>query len=115
MPIVEIKLTNALPDNKQAELMKSLSKITADVLGKPELYVMLTIEFCPIMMGGEPGNAAWIEIHSIGGLNKNVSNQLAKEITAAIGKTTQIPGNRIYIALNEIRAAGLALNGQTFG
>ena len=115
MPIVEIKLTKALPDNEQAELMKGLSKITADVIGKPELYVMLTLEFCPMMMGGEPGNAAWVEIHSIGGLNKTVSNQLAKEITAAIGEATKIPGNRIYIALNEISAAGLALTGKTFG
>ena len=73
MPLLKLETTVALADDKKKALLASLSKIVAGTIGKPEQYVMVTISSATILMSGKTGEAAFVDIRSIGGLNNNVN------------------------------------------
>lgn len=79
MPLLKLETTVALPDGKKSALLAALSKIVAGMIGKPEQYVMVVISPAAIRMSGNSGDAAFVDIRSIGGLNGDVNLQSAKD------------------------------------
>src|ERR1039458_9095158 len=68
MPLLRLETTVALTEDKQQALLASLSKIVAETIGKPQQYVMVTASQVAIQMSGSPGDAAFVDVRSIGGL-----------------------------------------------
>jgi len=115
MPLLKLETNVALADDKKKALLAALSKITAGAIGKPEQYVMVTISPAAALMSGKPGNAAFVDIRSIGGLNGNVNRQLAQKVCAALQESLGVPPDRIYLNFTDVPAGNWGWNGDTFG
>jgi hypothetical protein len=72
MPLLKLETTVVLTDEKRKALLASLSKIVAETIGKPEEYVMVAVSPAAILMSGKPGDAAFVDLRSIGGLSGGV-------------------------------------------
>ena len=73
MPLLKLETTVALSEDKRQALLASLSKTVAETIGKPQQYVMVAASRAAIQMSGSPGNAAFVDVRSIGGLTDEVN------------------------------------------
>jgi phenylpyruvate tautomerase len=115
MPLLKLETTVTLPDDQQRALLASLSRIVAETIGKPEQYVMISISRAEMVMSGKAGDAAIVDIRSIGGLSGDVPRTLSKKICGLLHDNLGIPENRIYLNFAEVKAANWGWNGNTFG
>jgi phenylpyruvate tautomerase len=115
MPLLKLETTVALADDKKKALLAALSKIVAGTIGKPEQYVMVTVSPAAILMSGKPGDAAFVDIRSIGGLYDNVNRQLAQKVCAALKESLGVPPDRVYLNFTDVSAGNWGWNGETFG
>ena len=115
MPLLKLQTTAALADEKKDALLAALSKIVAGTIGKPEQYVMVVISPAAILMSGQPGDAAFVDIRSFGGLNDRVNRQLAREISSSLTEMLGVRADRIYLNFTDVPAGNWGWNGDTFG
>ena len=115
MPLLKLETTVTLPDNQRQQLLASLSKIVAETIGKPEQYVMVTIGPAAILMSGKSGDAAFVDVRSIGGLNADVNGQLSQEVCALLTQSLRVPPDRVYLNFSDVEAGNWGWNGSTFG
>jgi phenylpyruvate tautomerase PptA (4-oxalocrotonate tautomerase family) len=115
MPLLKLETTVALPDEKRKTLLAALSKVVAGTIGKPEQYVMVTISQSAILMSGKPGDAAFVDIRSIGGLSDDVNRKLSQQICKLLNESLGIEPARIYLNFTDIDALNWGWNGSTFG
>jgi len=115
MPLLKLQTTVALSEDIRKAFLASLSKAVASTLGKPEQYVMVSISQAAMVMSGRSGDAAFVDIRSIGGLssevNRNLSQQVCKLLTDSLG----ISPDRIYLNFTDVEAGNWGWNGSTFG
>jgi phenylpyruvate tautomerase len=115
MPLLKLETTVALSDEKRQSLLPALSKIVSETLGKPESYVMVTINPAAILMSGKPGDAAFVDVRSIGGLSLAVNQQLSKSICTLLKESLGVAPGCIYLNFSNIDAANWGWKGSTFG
>jgi phenylpyruvate tautomerase PptA (4-oxalocrotonate tautomerase family) len=115
MPLLKLQTTAVVSPEKQAALLAELSQIIAGTIGKPEQYVMVTAGPAAIQMSGRAGDAAFVEVRSIGGLNREVNQRLAEKICRALTAALGVPAARIYLNFAEVDAENWGWNGSTFG
>lgn len=115
MPLLKLETTVTLTDDKRKALLAVLSKITAETIGKPEDYVMVTAHPAAILMSGKPGDAAFVDIRSIGGLSGDVNRKLSRKVCDALSDLLGIPQNRVYLNFTDVDAADWGWQGNTFG
>ncbi|MGA2748637.1 MAG: phenylpyruvate tautomerase MIF-related protein [Verrucomicrobiota bacterium] len=115
MPLLKIETTVVLTDDKRKALLAALSKIVAETIGKPEDYVMVSVSPAGILMSGKPGEAAFVDVRSIGGLRGDVPRTLSRKICALLGEFLGIPQNRIYLNFTDVEAGNWGWKGDTFG
>jgi phenylpyruvate tautomerase len=92
-----------------------LSKAVAETIGKPEQYVLVTINPAVMLLSGKPGNAAFADVRSIGGLSGDVNRLLAQRVCALLSDALGIPPDRVYLNFTDVKAANWGWNGSTFG
>ena|ERR1022692_2651005 len=115
MPLLKLETTVALTEDKGKAQLASLSKTVAEVIGKPQQYVMVTASHAAIQMSGSPGDAAFVDIRSIGGLTGDVNRKLSQKVCQLLHDSLGIPPNRIYLNFTEVKASHWGWNGSTFG
>jgi len=115
MPLLKLETTVAISEDKQKALLSSLSKTVAETIGKPEQYVMVTISQAAMAMSGKPGNAAFMDIRSIGGLSGDVNRKLSQQVCKLLNDSLGIPPDRVYLNFSNVDAGNWGWNGSTFG
>jgi phenylpyruvate tautomerase PptA (4-oxalocrotonate tautomerase family) len=115
MPLLRIETTVAVSEEKQNALLTSLSRIVAQTIGKPELYVMISISQAEMLMSGKHGDAAFVDVRSIGGLNGDVNQNLSRLICQLLKNSLGISPDRVYLNFTDISADNWGWNGETFG
>jgi phenylpyruvate tautomerase PptA (4-oxalocrotonate tautomerase family) len=115
MPLLKLETNVALSADRQQSVLSSLSQIVAQTIGKPEQYVMVSASHAALLMSGRPGDAALVEVRSIGGLNADVNRNLARKVCDLLQQTLKIPPNRVYLNFTDVPAADWGWNGDTFG
>jgi phenylpyruvate tautomerase len=117
MPLLKLETTVVLPEDKRQALLASLSKIVAETIGKPEQYVMVAVAAnqAALQMSGSPGNAAFVEVRSIGGLSNDVNRKLSQKVCKLLNDSLGVPANRIYLNFSDVQASHWGWNGSTFG
>ena len=115
MPLLKLETTFAFSDDQRQQLLASLSKTVADCIGKPEQYVMVTIGPAAILMSGKPGDAAFVDVRSIGGLSADVNRQISQRVCALLAQSLRVPQNRVYVNFTDVKAGNWGWNGSTFG
>ena len=115
MPLLKLETTVPLTDEKRKTLLASLSKTMVETTGKPESYVMVTAAQADMLMSGKPGDTAFLDIRSIGGLSGDVNRQLSQKICGLLKESLGVPSERIYLNFTELDAANWGWKGNTFG
>ncbi len=115
MPLLKLQTSVALTDTQCNELLPALSRIVAESIGKPEQYVMVTLETGPVLMSGKAGAAAFADVRSIGGLNNRVNTQFSQKLCVLLEQSLGIPPARVYINFTHVAADCWGWNGSTFG
>lgn len=114
MPLLSVT-TNHQPDSARAgDLLKLLSEAVADMLGKPERYVMVMLNRNPHMLfAAEDTPLAYLELKSIG-LPAERSQEFSKRLCDLVSRQLQIPADRIYIEFSDAQRHLWGWNAGTF-
>lgn len=115
MPLLKLETNVTLSDERRKGLIASLSKIVAITIGKPEQYVMIVASPASILMAGKTGDAAFVDVRSIGGLNDSVNRQLSQKICGLLKESLGVSPDRIYLNFTNVAAGNWGCNGDTFG
>jgi phenylpyruvate tautomerase len=115
MPLLKLETTVVLSDDKRQALLAALSKVMAETTGKPEDYVMVTVNPAAMLMAGQSGDAAFADIRGIGGLSGEVNRQLSQKVCRLLNESLGVPQSRIYLNFTEIEAGNWGWKGNTFG
>lgn len=115
MPLMKLHTSVPVPAEQQDALIKSLSAIASEVIGKPETYVMVALCTGPMCMGGEPGPAAFVDVRSIGGLSGDVNRQISERVCGLLSETLDIPANRVFLNFTDVARTHWGFNSATFG
>ena len=115
MPLLKLETTVVLSEDKRKALLVSLSKAVAETIGKPEQYVMVTAGQAAMVMSGKPGDSAFADIRSIGGLSDNVNRKLSRQVCKLLKDSLGISPDRVYLNFTDVDAGNWGWNGSTFG
>ena len=111
MPLIEIN-TSSKSIFEIDLLQKEISKMVADLTGKPENYVMTIIQSDTLMtFAGSDEPCCFIKLKSIGSLNPS---KMSKSLCDLIASKTNISTNRIYIEFVDVKAKNWGFNSSTF-
>lgn len=114
MPMLKIQTNQAVaPDRRQA-LVSKASQTVATLLGKPERYVMVSLEHNPAMLfGGSDAPLAYLELKSIG-LPESKTPQLSSGLATLLHDELGLAADRIYIEFADAPRAMWGWDGATF-
>ena len=117
MPLIQLETSCDLSDrDKRQAMAKTLSRLAAEGIGKPERYVMAGVrDNVAMTMSGDTGPCALVTVKSIGGLSKTVNQTLAAQISQALERELAISQDRIYLTFEELAPTHWGWNASTFG
>ena len=115
MPLVHVTTTQSIPAAEKKTLCEKLSRIAAEVIGKPESYVMTCVGPAALSLAGSSEPAAFVDVRSIGGLAPRACTGLSERLCALLAEALGVPGGRVYLNFTEIAAAKWGHDGSTFG
>jgi len=114
MPLLRIQTNIPLTDEKTNALASSASRAVADMLGKPERYVMISVEENPAMLfGGSDQPLAYLELKSIG-LPENRTPELSATLAELLQQQLDLAADRVYIEFTDAPRAFWGWNAGTF-
>lgn len=114
MPYLMIQ-TNQCPDEAGLNrLLKTASRTAAEILGKPESYVMVAAETnTPMLYGGSDAPLAYLELKSIN-LPENRTAELSAALTETVSAELKVDKDRIYIEFADAARHMWGWKGGTF-
>jgi phenylpyruvate tautomerase len=115
MPLLRLETNVGLAEEKRKALLASLSKVVADTIGKPEQYVMVTAGQAAMLMSGKQGDAAFVDIRSIGGLSNDLNQKLSQQVCKLLHDSLGISPDRVYMNFTDVESGNWGWNGSTFG
>lgn len=114
MPYLLIRTNQKVADAAATALLTRASHQVAELLGKPERYVMVSLEqSCAMLFGGSADPLAYLELKSIG-LPGGETGRLSAALCDLVGQELGIPGDRIYIEFSNASGPLWGWNGATF-
>ncbi|HHH44215.1 MAG TPA: hypothetical protein ENK49_08760 [Gammaproteobacteria bacterium] len=114
MPLLRIQTSQAVAADTGKGLLSKASQAVADMLGKPERYVMVSLEHNPDMLfGGSDEPLAYLELKSIGLPEANTA-EFSRRLADLLGDELGLPADRIYIEFADAPRAMWGWNGGTF-
>ena len=114
MPCLIIKTNQAMNEQEKNNFCLSVSAITAELLGKPESYVMTLLEEQVAMtMSGTAEPAAYIELKSIN-LPEDQTTELSSQLCRHISTLLEIKPGRIYIEFSNAQRHLWGWDSKTF-
>jgi phenylpyruvate tautomerase len=115
MPFFKIETNQKLDESTVNTLLEKSSQFISSMAGKPEQYVMVTIDHGKdIMFGGNTEPAAMVKLKSIG-LPTDKCNEYASRICQFINDEIDVPPDRVFIDFVDLQRNMFAWNGKTFG
>ncbi|OIQ51992.1 Macrophage migration inhibitory factor (MIF) [Pseudodesulfovibrio hydrargyri] len=112
MPFIKVETNVIAPDEEAC--LKGLSALAAELLGKPEAYVLAELESGKkLLFGGTGDPAAFVTLDSIG-LPEDRTPEFSAAISGYLNRELSIPANRVYIAFGDIKRHLFGWDGGTF-
>lgn len=114
MPYLLLRTNQHTEHDSGQRLLTRLSATTAQLLGKPERYVMVSLEQGQAMLfAGDDAPCAYLELKSIG-LPEDRTAELSATLCELIQAELGIPQERIYIEFADAARHMWGWNGTTF-
>jgi phenylpyruvate tautomerase PptA (4-oxalocrotonate tautomerase family) len=116
MPLLQIQTSSKVNTaGDPAGLLKTLSTELAELLGKPESYVMVSLENdATILFGGSAEPACFAALKSIGTFTPELTERLAGRLTKHLAAALGIAPGRIYLEFIEAKPHLWGHDGSTF-
>ncbi|CAL4912023.1 unnamed protein product [Urochloa decumbens] len=115
MPCLNVSTNVNLEGVDTSAVLAEASKSVANIIGKPEAYVMVVLKgSVPMAFGGTQEPAAYGELVSIGGLNPDVNKKLSAGIASILESKLSIPKSRFYLKFHDSKRSDFGWNGSTF-
>ena len=115
MPFLSIATNQEVSAEMEALLLREGSKAVAAGTGKPEQYVMVKVRGAePMSFAGSTRPAAFLEVKSIGFPDQGVK-ELTKSLCALMTRELGLPGDRVYVVFEDVKAGMWGNDGVTFG
>jgi phenylpyruvate tautomerase PptA (4-oxalocrotonate tautomerase family) len=114
MPFLKILTNRELSETDARSLAAQSSTLVADQLGKPERYVMTSVETNTAMQfAGTNEPLAYLELKSIG-LPESITADVSHALCELVSAVTGIEPGRIYIEFADAPRKMWGWNGGTF-
>jgi phenylpyruvate tautomerase len=114
MPFLRIQTNHPLSDTEARSLAARATTVVADQLGKPERYVMTSVESNPAMQfAGTDAPLAYLELKSIG-LPESLTADLSRALCMMMTSATGVEPDRIYIEFSDAPRKMWGWNNGTF-
>jgi phenylpyruvate tautomerase len=114
MPFLMIRTNQRLDDSATKTLASKASARVAELLGKPEAYVMVSVETgADMLFAGSDEPLAYLELKSIG-LPPSVTAPASRVLCDLVAGETGVAANRIYIEFTDAPRHLWGWNGGTF-
>lgn len=114
MPYLKIQTNQDLQADKTTQLIKTASAVVADKLGKPERYVMVSMEPpVPMVFAGTDEPAVFMELKSIG-LSETQTPELSAALCELASTNLGVNSDRVYIEFADAPRKMWGWNGATF-
>ena len=114
MPFLRIQTNHALSDDTARTLAGKASGLVAEQLGKPERYVMVSVENNPVMQfAGTDAPLAYLELKSIG-LPENATAEISGALCRLVASEAGVEPDRIYIEFTDAPRKMWGWNNRTF-
>jgi phenylpyruvate tautomerase len=114
MPYLMIQTNRTVSPDKREPLLTAASRLLAKELGKPESYVMVSLNSdVPMLFAGTGEPAAYAELKSIG-LPAGSTKPLSRAICDLLEQRLDISSGRVYIEFTDIKGSHWGWNGGTF-
>ena len=115
MPVLAIKTNQSLDVDQRAVLVTALSGVVAQLLGKPERYVMIALETGVTMsFGGSAEPCLYAELKSLG-MPAQACADYSAQLCRVLAERLDLPEERIYIEFSAPERRMFGWNGGTFG
>lgn len=114
MPFLKIQVNSELAPGQAEKLAGEASRLVAGQLGKPERYVMVSVEHNPAMrFAGTAEPLAYLELKSIG-LPESATADASRALCALVAGATGTDPERIYIEFSDAPRRMWGWNSGTF-
>ena len=117
MPLVNI-FTSAPPPAAEAAdaLLESISSSVAELLGKPERYVMTClVPQTRMTFAGTLEPACYVEIKSVGKMSPELTRRLSAALCQALSSGLGVASSRTYIEFSDAQGYLWGHDGSTLG
>jgi len=100
MPFLKIQTNAKMSSEQQQTAIKALSETVATMLGKPERYVMVSLEYNSNMLfAGTDQDLAYLELKSIG-LAEDKTTEYSLTLCQKVSQQLNVTTDRVYIEFN---------------
>jgi len=114
MPFLRVQINTELATPRAKALAAQASALVAEQLGKPERYVMTSVEHNPAMQfAGTDAPLAYLELKSIG-LPESDTADASRALCQLVARETGIDPERIYIEFTDAPRKMWGWNNGTF-
>lgn len=114
MPLLSVATNVQLSADAKSDFIAEASRLTAELLGKPERYVMVHLSDGQAMsFAGSGDPLAYCELKSIG-LPTERSQEFSRQLCDLIERSLSIPTDRTYIEFSNAERNLWGWNGTTF-
>lgn len=114
MPLLKIETNINMPESKREALLKKASRTVAQQLGKPEQYMMVSLEAERAMVfAGTSEPTAFMDLRAIG-LPAEKTGELAALLCDLARAELGVAKERVYINFADVPANLWGWNGETF-
>jgi phenylpyruvate tautomerase PptA (4-oxalocrotonate tautomerase family) len=114
MPLLRITTNQEVAADKQQEISRQLSAFVAEMLGKPESYVMVVLQVNPAMsFAGSHEPLAYIELKSLG-LPEDKTTDFSASLCQHVNQLLNILPKRTYIEFSSPARHFWGWNSATF-
>jgi phenylpyruvate tautomerase PptA (4-oxalocrotonate tautomerase family) len=110
MPFLNIVTNSKI--NDESALIKAASQTVSQASGKPETYVMVTVQSQNMSMSGEQGPTAFLDYRSLGLPSDRTA--FSDALCTMINEQLGIQGDRIYIGMTDSARQDWGWNHGTF-
>ena len=114
MPYLKITTSQSVDAKARQRLLSTASKAVATELGKPEQYMMVSLEAAvPMLFGGTEEPSAFLELRGIG-LPEAQTAKLSAVLCGLMGSGLGVRKERVYINFADVSPNLWGWNGETF-
>lgn len=110
-----LRLTTNVKIDDEKVFVLEFSKLSAELLKKPEAYISIDVRYNPTLtFGGSFDPAFLLDVVSLDNINPELNEQYSKTLFTFFKEKLNVPGNRGYVVFNDPGRAYIGHEGTTF-